>query len=211
VTGKRGEDRRMADREMRRQKKAASTKREALGKRQTAGPEKAGTADFLAKYQRPWNAFSWLLLLLHVLALASLLWFLLPQVEGRVRVVEGRALHHRSCGRICDEGIYIGDALFSCKPHWLTHSYACPQAFQQGSVLRGTYFEMPTLMSRLGITHPSLVLLGLQQDGRFLVSESPESIRESYFRNAWLLYAVFTVSFFALNSRNLDRRGSRGG
>ena len=54
------------------------------------------------------------LLALHVLAGAGILWLFAPQPERGLQRIEGVAAHHKTCGRMCDEGIFIGGTLVAC-------------------------------------------------------------------------------------------------
>ena len=149
-----------------------------------------------------------------VVALAHLAVFIvfvawmLPRPEQDLQVAYGvPELVRSSTPRTVEQAIRVGPRRFGCLARAVGPASSCPPSFEPGVTAKVTYFEMPTLDARLGLTDKPLVLVAIEQDGAVVYSNSAEAIRKHFLLSGLLIPAcVFGVSLL-LWVRFILRRG----
>jgi len=131
----------------------------------------------------------------HLAALALLMWAYRPQLGANVRVVEGVPKTYRACSsKGCDEGIQIDDIVLACGVSVLAANFSCPQTFRPDVPARAVFFSMPTIVSSIGLSMPTRVLMRLEQGPTVLYDRDPDSLDRRYLFSSLTTWLVFVIS-----------------
>jgi hypothetical protein len=131
-----------------------------------------------------------------------------PVPTPDVYVVEGHPVEKKYCGRSCDTAIQIKDVVLGCSASPLGHAYSCPQYYDSQMPARATYFIKPTILSTIGISSESLILLKLEQNGRVLNETSYKNLVFIYSIGCLLVFVFFFISYYKFSQSNYFRKNS---
>jgi hypothetical protein len=144
-----------------------------------------------------------LLAIVHLLLCLGLLWALYPTPSGNEIVIESMPMEFKSCGsKTCDSGIRMGVEILACTADPVGPSYSCANTYKPNVVAKATYFRMKTMMSIIGVSNPTSVLLLLEQDGQTIKSYSKEQIHRSFCIGAILPILIFCFLFLAIRKHS---------
>jgi hypothetical protein len=135
---------------------------------------------------------------LYCVALAAFVASVLPDGTASFSSVHGLPSTFKTCGRSCDEGIQVQDKRFACSANLLGPAYHCPQAFQPTAEATATYFPSLSLLSVIGISERTNLLVRLEQAGQLIFLKSPTEYRSQALSRSWSFYALFVAIFCVL-------------
>jgi len=135
---------------------------------------------------------------LYCAAMAAFVASVLPNVTASSSSVHGVPSTFKTCGRSCDEGIQVQGQRFACSADLFGPAYHCPQTFQPMTEATATYFPSSSLLSVMGISEATNLLVRFEQGGRLVFAKSPIEYRSQALSRSWSFYAVFAFAFCAL-------------
>jgi hypothetical protein len=135
---------------------------------------------------------------LYCVALAAFVASVLPNGAASSSSVHGLPSTFKMCGRSCDEGIQVQDKRFACSANLFGPAYHCPQTFQPTAEATATYFPSSSLLSVIGISERTNLLVRLEQAGQLVFVKSPTEYRSQALSRSWSFYALFAVVFCVL-------------
>lgn len=137
------------------------------------------------------------LALAHAVACFGLLWSLSPDPGTNLQTVEGIPSEYRGDGRLRSTTIQVADVVLSCHPDPLGSANSCPTPFLPGVQAKATYFRMRTIMSTLGNSVGTAILVKLEQDKKIVLSYTLDEISVRYQWRSLFLVFIFLLSYIS--------------
>ena len=139
------------------------------------------------------------LLLAYIAGAIWLVVALLPSAQTPSLVVEGAPTPYITGGRMSDEGIQIQEVTLSCSANLFGLAYHCPKFYEAGVSARATYFPARTLLSALGVSKPTNLVLRFEQRGQVVHEARRSEYRMNALLMSWAFYIILLVGLLAIS------------